>query len=41
MIRSLDVSALRPRMAQWLERPPVDLRRTLTDWARRHKVITG
>jgi phosphotransferase system enzyme I (PtsP) len=41
MIRSLDVSALRPKMAQWLQRPPADFRRAVSEWARRHKVITG
>lgn len=41
MIRSLDASALRPRMAQWLEKPPQDMHRAIGDWARRHKVITG
>jgi phosphotransferase system enzyme I (PtsP) len=41
MIRSLDAAALRPKMAQWLQRPPADFRRAVSDWARRHKVITG
>jgi phosphotransferase system enzyme I (PtsP) len=41
MIRSLDASALRPKMAQWLQRPPADFRRAVSEWARRHKVITG
>jgi phosphotransferase system enzyme I (PtsP) len=41
MIRSLDAAALKPRMQQWMERPPQDLRRAIGDWARRHKVVTG
>ena len=41
MIRSLDASELRPKMAQWLQRPPQDFRRAVSEWARRHKVITG
>ncbi|MBA3576407.1 MAG: phosphoenolpyruvate--protein phosphotransferase, partial [Sphingomonas sp.] len=41
MVRSLDASALRARMDQWLERPPNDLRRLMTDWARRHHVSLG
>ncbi|MBA3834972.1 MAG: phosphoenolpyruvate--protein phosphotransferase [Sphingomonas sp.] len=41
MVRSLDASALRARMDQWLERPPSDLRRLMTDWARRHHVSLG
>jgi phosphotransferase system enzyme I (PtsP) len=38
MIRSLDASAIRRRMDQLLARPPKDMRRTLSDWARRHSV---
>ena len=38
MVRSLDLSALRPAMAEWLARPPADMRRTLTDWAEAHDV---
>jgi len=41
MVRSLDASALRARMVQWLQKPPQDLRRSLSDWARRHKVAVG
>jgi phosphotransferase system, enzyme I, PtsP len=41
MVRSLDVSAVRARMDQWLAKPPQDFRKTLTDWARRHKVAVG
>jgi phosphotransferase system, enzyme I, PtsP len=41
MIRSLEVGALRTRMQHWLERPPNDLRKALSDWARRHRVAVG
>jgi phosphotransferase system enzyme I (PtsP) len=38
MVRSLDAAAIRARMEQWLAKPPNDLRKALSDWARRHKV---
>lgn len=41
MVRSLDAAAIRARMDQWLARPPQDLRRALSDWARRHEVDVG
>jgi phosphotransferase system, enzyme I, PtsP len=41
MVRSLDSSAIRARMDQWLARPPKNLRRALRDWARRHGVAIG
>jgi phosphotransferase system, enzyme I, PtsP len=41
MVRSLDSSAIRSRMDQWLARPPQNLRRALADWARRHGVAIG
>jgi len=41
MVRSLDAGAIRARMEQVLSRPPKDMRRGLTDWARRHSVIIG
>jgi phosphotransferase system, enzyme I, PtsP len=41
MVRSLDASAIRARMDRWLERPPQNLRRALTEWARRHDVAIG
>jgi phosphotransferase system enzyme I (PtsP) len=41
MVRSLDAAAIRSRMDQWLTRPPQDLRKALTEWARRHKVAVG
>jgi phosphotransferase system, enzyme I, PtsP len=39
MVRSLDVAAVRTRMQQLLQKPPADMRRALTDWARRHRVM--
>jgi phosphotransferase system enzyme I (PtsP) len=41
MVRSLDVAAIRTRMQQLLQKPPHDMRRALTDWARRHRVLIG
>ncbi|MFC7536495.1 phosphoenolpyruvate--protein phosphotransferase [Sphingomonas sp. GCM10030256] len=41
MIRSLDASAIRARMEQWLARPPRDLRRTLTEWGKKQGVMLG
>jgi phosphotransferase system enzyme I (PtsP) len=41
MARSLDAAAIRARMEQWLARPPQDLRKALSDWARRHQVAIG
>jgi phosphotransferase system enzyme I (PtsP) len=41
MVRSLDASAARARLEQLLARPPRDMRKALTDWARRHSVIIG
>jgi phosphotransferase system enzyme I (PtsP) len=38
MIRSLDAGAIRGRMQQLLAKPPKDMRKALTDWARKHKV---
>ncbi len=38
MVRSLDASAVRRRLDQLLARPPRNLRKALTDWARRHSV---
>ena len=38
MVRSLDAAAVRSRLEQLLQSPPKDMRRTLTDWARRHSV---
>ena len=41
MVRSLDSAAIRARMDQWLARPPQDLRKAISDWARRHDVAVG
>jgi phosphotransferase system enzyme I (PtsP) len=38
MIRSLDSSAIRGRMDQLLAKPPKDIRKALSDWARRRGV---
>jgi phosphotransferase system enzyme I (PtsP) len=38
MVRSLDVGKVRTRVEQLLEKPPVNMRKALTDWARRHSV---
>ncbi|HEX2623684.1 MAG TPA: phosphoenolpyruvate--protein phosphotransferase [Sphingomicrobium sp.] len=41
MIRSLDAAQIGQKMTALLARPPRDLRRTLHDWAKRHKVALG
>jgi phosphotransferase system enzyme I (PtsP) len=41
MVRSLDVAAVRTRMQQLLQKPPQDMRKTLSEWARRHRVLLG
>ena len=41
MVRSLDAAAVRSRMEKLLAKPPRDMRRTLHDWAKRHKVALG
>ena len=41
MVRSLDASAVRQRLDQLLHRPPRNLRKALTDWARRHSVAVS
>jgi phosphotransferase system enzyme I (PtsP) len=41
MIRSLDAGAIQAKMEQLLARPPRDMRKTLTDWARKHGVVLG
>jgi phosphotransferase system enzyme I (PtsP) len=41
MVRSLDAAAVRARLDQLLIKPPKDMRKALTDWARRHSVIIG
>jgi phosphotransferase system enzyme I (PtsP) len=41
MIRSLDVGAVRTKMSHLLAKPPKDMRKALTDWARKHNVTIG
>jgi phosphotransferase system enzyme I (PtsP) len=41
MVRSLDCGEIRARMATLLTKPPKDMRKALSDWARRHKVVVG
>jgi len=41
MIRSLDAGAIRARLDQLLARPPRDMRKALSEWARRHSVTIG
>ncbi len=41
MVRSLDAAAVRARLARLLDKPPRDMRKNLTDWARRHGVAIG
>jgi phosphotransferase system enzyme I (PtsP) len=41
MVRTLNVGEIRMRMEQWLARPPRDMRKTLSDWARKHSVAIG
>jgi phosphotransferase system enzyme I (PtsP) len=41
MVRSLDAAAIRNRVDQLLARPPKDMRKALTDWAKRHNVTIG
>ena len=41
MIRSLDAAAVRNRLEQLLAKPPKDMRKALSDWAKRHSVVIG
>jgi phosphotransferase system enzyme I (PtsP) len=41
MIRSLDAGQVRARVEQLLERPPRNMRKALSEWARRHDVAIG
>jgi phosphotransferase system, enzyme I, PtsP len=41
MIRSLDAAAVRAKLDHLLAKPPRDMRKTLTDWARKHGVAVG
>ena len=39
MVRSLDAAEVRAKLDQLLAKPAKDMRRSLTDWARKHQVI--
>jgi phosphotransferase system enzyme I (PtsP) len=41
MVRSLDAAAVRCRDEQLLAKPPRDVRKALSDWARRNSVVVG
>jgi phosphotransferase system enzyme I (PtsP) len=41
MVRSLDAAAVRSRLEQLLAKPPKDMRKALSDWAKRHNVVVG
>jgi phosphotransferase system, enzyme I, PtsP len=41
MVRSLDAAAVRGRLDQLLTKPPRDMRKALTEWARKHSVTIG
>jgi phosphotransferase system enzyme I (PtsP) len=41
MVRSLDAAAVRSRLDQLLAKPPKDMRKALSEWARRHSVVVG
>jgi phosphotransferase system enzyme I (PtsP) len=41
MVRSLDAGACRTKLARTLAEPPRNMRKALTDWARRHQVAIG
>ena len=41
MVRSLDAAAVRKRLDHLLSRPPRNLRKALSDWARRHGVAVS
>jgi phosphotransferase system, enzyme I, PtsP len=41
MVRSLDAGTAHARLDQLLAKPPKDMRKALTDWARRHSVTIG
>jgi phosphotransferase system enzyme I (PtsP) len=41
MIRSLDAAEARAKLEQLLAKPPRDMRKALTEWAKRHSVAVG
>jgi phosphotransferase system enzyme I (PtsP) len=41
MVRSIDAAAVRAKLEAMLLKPPPNMRKTLTDWAKRHGVALG
>jgi phosphotransferase system enzyme I (PtsP) len=41
MVRAIDAAAVTARMDKLLAKPPRDMRRLLTDWAKRHSIPLG
>jgi phosphotransferase system enzyme I (PtsP) len=41
MVRSIDAAAVRAKLENLLAKPPANLRKSLTDWAKRHGVSIG
>jgi phosphotransferase system enzyme I (PtsP) len=41
MVRSIDAVQVEQKVRTLLAKPPRDLRKALTDWARRHRVALG
>jgi phosphotransferase system enzyme I (PtsP) len=41
MVRSIDAGAVRTKVESLLDKPPANMRKTLTDWAKRHSVAIG
>ena len=41
MVRSIDAAAVRSRVETLLAKPPANMRKALSDWARRHSVAIG
>ena len=41
MVRTIDAEAVRAKLEAVLAKPPANLRKALTDWAKRHSVSIG
>jgi len=41
MVRSIDAAAVRAKLELLLAKPPANMRKSLTDWAKRHSVAIG
>jgi phosphotransferase system enzyme I (PtsP) len=41
MVRSLDAALVRARLEKLLAKPPRDMRKALSDWAKRHSIALG